>query len=136
MLQKNVYLHGCLNNNYMIEQFNFDIQLIFAILNGKVSAAINRKLIRNFRQNGMEITPRAMDGPIVFMGKRRSYTTRIMQCHIQRQTQHDKIDRQYGEATSCCTYIRQEGPTYKPDSSYQNRERTGGGSTIHCKQDT
>ncbi len=28
----------------MIEQFNFDIRLIFAILNGKVSAAINRKL--------------------------------------------------------------------------------------------
>lgn len=41
----------------MIEQFNFDIQLIFAILNGKVSAAINRKLIRNFRLNDMEITP-------------------------------------------------------------------------------
>lgn len=41
----------------MIEQFNFDIQLIFAILNGKVSAAINRKLSRNFRQNGMDITP-------------------------------------------------------------------------------
>lgn len=41
----------------MIEQFNFDIQLIFAILNGKVSAAINRKLIRNFRQNDLEITP-------------------------------------------------------------------------------
>ena len=41
----------------MIEQFSFDIQLIFAILNGKVSAAINRKLSRNFRQNGMEITP-------------------------------------------------------------------------------
>ena len=36
----------------MIEQFNFDIRLIFAILNGKVSAAINRKLYRNFRQNG------------------------------------------------------------------------------------
>ena len=36
----------------MIEQFNFDIRLIFAILNGKVSAAINRKLSRNFRQNG------------------------------------------------------------------------------------
>ncbi len=32
----------------MIEQFNFDIRLIFAILNGKVSAAINRKLCRNF----------------------------------------------------------------------------------------
>ena len=40
----------------MIEQFNFDIQLIFAILNGKVSAAINRKLSRNFRLNDMEIT--------------------------------------------------------------------------------
>lgn len=52
-----LYLQSCINNNYMIEQFNFDIQLIFAILNGKVSAAINRKLIRNFRLNGMEITP-------------------------------------------------------------------------------
>ena len=41
----------------MIEQFNFDIRLIFAILNGKVSAAINRKLYRNFRQNGLEISP-------------------------------------------------------------------------------
>ena len=41
----------------MIEQFNFDIQLIFAILNGKVSAAINRKLSRNFRKIGLEITP-------------------------------------------------------------------------------
>lgn len=41
----------------MIEQYNFDINLIFAILNGKVSAAINRKLYRNFRQNGLEITP-------------------------------------------------------------------------------
>ncbi|NCC09060.1 MAG: MarR family transcriptional regulator [Bacteroidia bacterium] len=41
----------------MIEQFNFDIRLIFAILNGKVSAAINRKLYRNFRQNGLDISP-------------------------------------------------------------------------------
>ena len=41
----------------MIEQFNFDIRLIFAILDGKVSAAINRKLYRNFRQNGLEISP-------------------------------------------------------------------------------
>ena len=35
----------------MAEPFNFDISLIFAILNGKVSAAINRRLIRNFREN-------------------------------------------------------------------------------------
>ncbi|MBR2359227.1 MAG: MarR family transcriptional regulator [Bacteroidaceae bacterium] len=41
----------------MAEPFNFDISLIFAILNGKVSAAINRRLIRNFRENGLEITP-------------------------------------------------------------------------------
>jgi len=41
----------------MIEQFDFDIKMIFAILNGKVSAAINRKLYRNFRQKGLEITP-------------------------------------------------------------------------------
>lgn len=41
----------------MTEEFNFDIRLIFAILNGKVSAAINRKLYRNFRQNNLEITP-------------------------------------------------------------------------------
>ena len=40
-----------------MEQFKFDIQLIFAILNGKVSTAINRKLSRNFRQNGIEISP-------------------------------------------------------------------------------
>lgn len=43
--------------SFMIERFNFDIRLIFAILNGKVSAAINRKLSRNFRLNGLEITP-------------------------------------------------------------------------------
>lgn len=41
----------------MSEQFNFDINLIFAILNGKVSAGINRKLYRNFRQYNIEITP-------------------------------------------------------------------------------
>lgn len=41
----------------MTEQFGFDIKLIFAILNGKVSAAINRKLYRSFRQNNLEITP-------------------------------------------------------------------------------
>lgn len=41
----------------MVEPFNFDISLIFAILNGKVSAAINRKLLRNFRDNELDITP-------------------------------------------------------------------------------
>lgn len=50
-------MQGCLNNNSMTVPFNFDIRLIFAILNGKVSATINRKLYRNFRQNDLEITP-------------------------------------------------------------------------------
>lgn len=40
-----------------MEPFSFDIRLIFAILNGKVSAAINRKLHRNFRQYNVDITP-------------------------------------------------------------------------------
>ncbi|MBQ1974154.1 MAG: MarR family transcriptional regulator [Paraprevotella sp.] len=31
--------------------------MIFAILNGKVSAALNRKFYRNFRLNNMDITP-------------------------------------------------------------------------------
>ena len=33
------------------------IRLIFAILNGKVSAAINHNLARNFRAGGLNITP-------------------------------------------------------------------------------
>lgn len=41
----------------MTEHFNLDIRLIFAILNGKVSTAINRKLLRKFRSNNMDITP-------------------------------------------------------------------------------
>ena len=41
----------------MTEQFKVDQQLVFAILTGKVSTAINRKLYRNFRQNGIDITP-------------------------------------------------------------------------------
>ena len=41
----------------MTEEFRIDQQLVFAILNGKVSTAINRKLSRNFRQGGIEITP-------------------------------------------------------------------------------
>ncbi len=41
----------------MTEDFRIDQQLVFAILNGKVSTAINRKLSRNFRQEGVEVTP-------------------------------------------------------------------------------
>ena len=52
-----VPLRSCLNNKFMQEQFRVDLQLVFAILNGKVSTAINRKLSRNFRQEGVDITP-------------------------------------------------------------------------------
>ena len=41
----------------MSERFNFDVKLIFAILNGKVSAAINRKLYQNFRTHNIDLTP-------------------------------------------------------------------------------
>ncbi len=41
----------------MDEPINIDIRLVFATLNGKVSAAINRKLTQNFRANGINITP-------------------------------------------------------------------------------
>ncbi len=57
----------------MLEQFNFDIQLIFAILNGKVSAAINRKLYRNFRLHSLEITPEQWT-VLIFLWKRDGVT--------------------------------------------------------------
>lgn len=34
-----------------------DLMLIFPIINGKVSMAINRMLYRNFRKQGLQITP-------------------------------------------------------------------------------
>ena len=66
----------------MIEQFNFDIRLIFAILNGKVSAAINRKLYRNFRQNGLEISPEQWTVLIFLWEKDGVNTTRVVQCNF------------------------------------------------------
>lgn len=43
-----------------LENFNFDISLIFAVLNGRVSAAINRKLAGDLKANGIQITPEQM----------------------------------------------------------------------------
>ncbi|MCR4766165.1 MAG: MarR family transcriptional regulator [Bacteroidaceae bacterium] len=40
-----------------IEQYDFDITLIFALLNGRVSAAINRRLAMNFKEADINITP-------------------------------------------------------------------------------
>lgn len=34
-----------------------EIDLIFPIINGKVSMALNRKLFRNFKKQGLDITP-------------------------------------------------------------------------------
>lgn len=34
-----------------------ELEYIFPIINGKVSMAINRKMYRNFRKEGLEITP-------------------------------------------------------------------------------
>ncbi len=52
-----VTLRYGLKKGSMIGQFSFDIQLICAILNGKLSAVINRKLSYNFHKSGVEITP-------------------------------------------------------------------------------
>ncbi|MGL5262434.1 MAG: MarR family winged helix-turn-helix transcriptional regulator, partial [Bacteroides sp.] len=41
----------------MTDQYNFDIRLIFATLNGKVSAAIYHILDQAFKENGLAITP-------------------------------------------------------------------------------
>ncbi|MEG1580330.1 MAG: MarR family transcriptional regulator [Bacteroidaceae bacterium] len=40
-----------------MDLLDLDIRLIFAILNGKVSAAINRKLNQNFHSSGFDLTP-------------------------------------------------------------------------------
>ena len=40
-----------------IEQFDFDVTLIFAGLNGRVSAAINRRLVMDFNEKGIDISP-------------------------------------------------------------------------------
>ena len=40
-----------------IEQFDFDVTLIFAVLNGRVSAAINRRLVMDFNEKGIDISP-------------------------------------------------------------------------------
>ena len=40
-----------------IEQFDFDVTLIFAVLNGRVSAAINRRLASDFKEEGIDISP-------------------------------------------------------------------------------
>lgn len=34
-----------------------ELEYIFPIINGKVSMAINRKMYRNFKKNGLDITP-------------------------------------------------------------------------------
>ena len=113
----------------MIEQFNFDIQLIFAILNGKVSAAINRKLSRNFRQNGMDITPEQWT-VLLFLWEKDGVT----QQELCNATFKDKpsmtrlIDNMERED------FRQERPPHQPDSPDPYRKRTGREGSVHCQQ--
>jgi DNA-binding MarR family transcriptional regulator len=40
-----------------MKRFNFDINLIFAILNGQVSSTINRKLVNDFKKHNIDLTP-------------------------------------------------------------------------------
>jgi len=43
--------------NEEVLDLNQDLGLIFPIINGKVSMAINRMMYRNFRKQGLDITP-------------------------------------------------------------------------------
>jgi len=43
--------------NEEILSLDLDLGLIFPIINGKVSMAINRMMYRNFRKEGLDITP-------------------------------------------------------------------------------
>ena len=40
-----------------MKDFVLNIELVFAVISGKVSSAINRKLHRDFRNEGLDITP-------------------------------------------------------------------------------
>lgn len=63
-----------------MEQFSFDIKLIFAILNGKASAAINRKLYRNFREYNLDITPEQWT-VLLFLWEKEGVTQQEL-CHV------------------------------------------------------
>lgn len=39
------------------DRFDYDVRLIFAVLNGRVSAAINRRLMTDFEKKGIVISP-------------------------------------------------------------------------------
>lgn len=45
------------NEHHELIDMELDMEYIFPIINGKVSMAINRKMFRNFRKYGLEITP-------------------------------------------------------------------------------
>ena len=119
----------------MIEQFSFDIQLIFAILNGKVSAAINRKLSRNFRQNGVEITPEQWT-VLLFLWEKDGVTQQEL-CNATFKDKPsmtrliDNMERQH----LVVRIADKKRSTHQFNSFDQNRQRIGRQSTFHRKQD-
>ena len=40
-----------------MNSFVLDVKLVLAVMSGKVSSAINRRMYRNFRNAGIDITP-------------------------------------------------------------------------------
>ena len=105
----------------MIEQFNFDIRLIFAILNGKVSAAINRKLYRNFRQGGLEISPEQWT-VLIFLWEKDGVTQQeLCNATFKDKPSMTRLIDNYGTSASCSSYLRQERPPYQPHPLNKNR---------------
>lgn len=118
----------------MIEQFNFDIRLIFAILNGKVSAAINRKLYRNFRQNGLEISPEQWT-VLIFLWEKDGVTQQEL-CNATFKDKPsmtrliDNMERQH-----LVVRISDKRSPYQSDPPDKRRKRTGRKSAHHCRTD-
>ncbi len=60
----------------LIDDFK-ELELFFPIINGKVSIAINRKLYRNFKKAGLDITPEQWT-VLAFLWKKDGVTQQIL----------------------------------------------------------
>ena len=77
---------------------------------------------RNFRQNGVEITPEQWT-VLLFLWEKDGVTQQeLCNATFKRQTQHDPLDRQYGTPAFGGAHRRQKRSTHQFNSFDQNRE--------------
>ena len=60
-----------------MDDFGLDIRLVFAVMSGKVSSAINRRMHRNFRNAGLDITPEQWS-ILVFLWQQDKVTQKVI----------------------------------------------------------